>query len=125
MKVKKYKSGGKAGDPKKKAYSKTKSSMPPRKAPKRITPKGAAGMKNKKDVFALEAPAFMDAQSKFLKKNPGNEIGGVRAGEKGVKKARQQKAMEGMVKNKKTSKSLKKSSGNVGTGIKPKRKRRR
>ena len=47
--------------------------MPPRKAPKRITPKGAAGMKNKKDVFALEAPAFMDAQSKFLKKNPGND----------------------------------------------------
>ena len=78
----------------------------PKKAPRRLTPKGPAGMRNKKDVFDLEAPAYISAANKAYS-NMSSPMKAEFAGLDAIKKARKKKAMEGMAKNKKLKKALK------------------
>lgn len=98
-----YMSGGKM---KKASMYKDGGKTRPKKAPRRLTPKGPAGMRNKKDVFDLEAPAYISAANKAYS-NMSSPMKAEFAGLDAIKKARKKKAMEGMAKSKKLNKSLK------------------
>ena len=95
---KKYSKGGKM-------YS--EGGKAPKKAPRRLTPKGPAGIRNKKDVYDLEARAYMRGSSEGYKKNPNSPLKAEYAGLDAIKKARKKKATEGMAANKKLNKALK------------------